>query len=128
MGPTNHKSFDDNSNDDDGDELMSTIFMSRRWRYKLYELPPNIRQLKGTSCVRGTIGVSVPALPEIISFSTRGATLKLLRVPFLSSVPREATVSERRPTGTSTFPFSVNERLSGKRKNRPEDHVFNGGS
>ncbi len=45
----------------------------------------------------------------------------------VSTLAREATVSERRPTGTSTFPFSVNERLSGKRKNRPE-HVFPGGS
>ena len=59
-------SFGDISNNHESNQ------MSRRWWLKLYEVPPNIRQLKGTSCVRGTIGVSVPALPEIISFSTRG--------------------------------------------------------
>jgi hypothetical protein len=83
--PTNHKSFDDNSNDDDGDELMSTIFMSRRWRYKLYELPPNIREMKCTSCVGVRRILSVPGLPGLLGFSTR-ATPKPRAVEILSSV------------------------------------------
>jgi hypothetical protein len=50
-----------------------------------------------------------------------------LSLPVARSLAREATQSERTQAYFSTFSLSVNERLSDKRKTRPE-HVFPGGS
>jgi hypothetical protein len=42
-------SYDDNSNNNDGDRHVPTIFFSRSWQYRTHELPPREHNLECTA-------------------------------------------------------------------------------